>query len=219
MNSVVSASDSVTNEHSMKGVPLLRRPASRYSKMHAYSGKDPRGMGSEGIDDWLHVSKDSEDMELGHAEIIGDFRHVSSTDFDPSESRDLSSLNGNSMTDILLDNVLDYVEYKNHEGLLTWVWGILDNGGRLQVSTRNLKYLWARRGLLSRLKAGANSEKWWADTMQYMYSSGAPTDWFLSCHTVRSLRSVLKKAGFVGVHVRSESDCRIVANAIKVESA
>jgi|APSaa5957512622_1039677.scaffolds.fasta_scaffold36572_3 hypothetical protein len=204
-------------EQDLRGVSLVRKAVSAYTRLHAYSGGEPYALGSSEVEDWLHLSKDPLDKGRSHAELVGDLRHAGSHDYDISESPDLALLSGEQFTEVRLTHALDYVEYKNHADLLTWVWQLMSDGGRLHITTRDLSQLTRKKGVFQRLREAAASREAWLDTMRFMYSSGAPSDWFHACHTKRSLKDVLHEAGFVGIHVRRDGD--LIATATKIDGS
>ena len=187
----------------LRGTPVEDKGLTEYSRLHAYSGRHPKGMNTPEVDEWLHLSKDPDDRDHGHAELIGDLRAVASDDFDIEDHIDLLLLDDDQFNEVVLDSVLDYVEWKNQEQLLTWVWGLLCNAGKVTISCRSMEAVIGkpRRLRLDTLVGGGS----WDDAMQKLYSSGAPSDWFMCLHTAKSVRSCLRKAGFSGIRIREKN--------------
>lgn len=186
----------------LPGTPIEKGSVAGYERLHAYSGRNPRGQGTPEIDEWLHLSKDTDDKLHGHAELTGDLRYVASHDFDEEDHIDLLLLDNDQYRDVFLDAVPDYVEWKNQAALFTWAWGLLKNAGTLTVRCRSMEAVLGkpRKMSLSRLLRGDD----WEAAMRTLYSSGAPSDSFMCLHTRESLKRCLREAGFTGIRVRQD---------------
>ena len=188
-----------------QGLDKGQKPYNTYTKLHAYSGNNPKGLGTSDLEEWLHLSKDEEDRSEAHAELVADLRYVASDDFDITEHLDLLHLNSEQFDEILLTHVLDYIEWKNQEDFLVYIWNLLDEYGRLKITTRNFDLI--REKLVKKRRfTKSNAYDDWAEQMYMIYSSTCPSDTFLCCHTKDTLKYTLLRAGFGNIMVKINSD-------------
>lgn len=199
-------------------ISSVEKEIESYSKLHAYSGSAPEGLGSSEINEWLHISKDLKDREENHAELIGDFRHVASSDCDISESPDLIKLNAEQFSVIKLDHVLDYVEWKNQVELLTYLWNLTKPYGEIQIRCRNIASLTKALKESGKIQKIFNPTSSWKTTMQSLYSSGCPSDWFMCWHSKASIKASLQEAGFGNILYKTHSNSELIVHARRQES-